>query len=238
MRKNINDVDDVCPRVFHLSSNRWGSLSPILFPHDQVHMQTQAVSRSASALATRTWNPSAFNAEALELMKENPQLAARSMTQLAMHKRTAERELNLSTESTNDLVAFAVSSGMVALIGMWEGNVLAKRDAIIEGWELNGDLEVDTEPSPELWKAKAIPEPGKLGPIPMGLILPVLFGIGSVIAASRRDEREPASTAERVLATTATTTFGLWIANMTRAVGYRREKADLLAKTVIAETGT
>lgn len=203
-------------------------------------MQTQALTRSTALPNRRDLNPAHFKAEALELMQANPALAAQSMTQLALSKRDAERELNISRESTNDLVAFAVSTGLVALIGLWDGSVMAKRDAIIAGFEEQGLIGAGDEPNAEIWKAAGVKEPGKLfGVIPMGLLVPVAFGVMSVIAAARRDERAPAGTFERVTSVTATTTFGVWVAGMTRASGYRRQQTKMVtAAAAAAMTGT
>jgi len=194
-------------------------------------MSTQALSTAApfrSLPSRREFNPSHFNAEALDLMQANPPLAAKSFTQLAVAKRDAERELNMSRESTSDLAAFAFSSGIVALVGLWDGNVMAKRDALIANFEEQGIVAPGAEPTSQVWKDAKIKEPGKLlGVVPMGLLLPVAFGTLSVIAAARRNENAPAGTFERVMAVTATTTFGVWLSGITRAHGYRRQQAKL-----------
>lgn len=201
-------------------------------------MQTQAIQRSG-ATAQRAFNPSTYRAEALELMEANPKLAAHSMTQLATTKRETERELNIAQETQADLAAFLASTALVAIIGGVDGATMAKRDALIETFEEAGLIQAGEEPPRSLWKAQGVREPGRLWIFPVALLIPAALGIGAIAVAARRDENERASVGERVLAVTATTTFGLWVANATRAMGYRwQQKRMLTAGAQAAMTGT
>lgn len=198
-------------------------------------MSTQAIARAPS----RQFNPASYRAEALDLMQANPALAANSMTQLARSKREAERELNIAEESTQDIVAFLASTALVAVLGMWDGSIMAKRDSIIESFEMNGLVQPGEEPPASLWKAQGVKEPGKLWILPYGLLVPVLLGAGAVALAGTRDEAEGASTLERVAAVSATTTFGVWVASLTRASGYRWQQRRMIAAGAQAQmTGT
>lgn len=204
-------------------------------------MQTQAIQRPRSngATAPRAFNPSTYRAEALELMEANPKLAAHSMTQLATTKRETERELNIAQETQADLAAFLVSTALVALIGGIDGATMAKRDALIQTFEEAGLVQPGEEPARALWKAQGVKEPGKLWVIPTALLIPAALGIGAIIVAARREENDRASVGERVLAVTATTTFGVWVAGATRAMGYRwQQKRMLTAGAQAAMTGT
>lgn len=210
-------------------------------------MPSQALSRStpvrasAARTAPRAFNPSSYRAEALELMEANPKLAAQAQTQLASNYRAAERDLNAAEESTQDIIAFLASTALVAAIGMWDGTVMAKRDSIIELFEANGLIKEDEEPPRELWKAQGIKEPGRLWIFPTQLIVPILLGAGAVAAAASREENDQASTLERVLAVSATTTFGLWVAGITRAAGFRMQQKKMIAAgtwAAIQATGT
>lgn len=199
-------------------------------------MSNQAIARRAPS---KSFNPTSYKAEALDLMKANPTLAAQSMTQLASSKRAAERELNIATETTNDLVAFVVSTAVVGLLALLDGTVMAKRDAIIEGFEADGLIQAGEEPPSSLWKAEGIKEPGKLWILPYSLLAPIAFAAAAVGLSASRDESEPAGTMERVAAVTATTTFGLYVAGMTRAAGYRMQQRKMLnAAAQTAMTGT
>lgn len=199
-------------------------------------MSTQAISRRTPS---KSFNPSSYKAEALDLMKANPSLAAQSMTQLAGSKRAAERELNIATETTQDLAAFAVSSILVGLLGMLDGTIMAKRDAIIEGFETDGLIQPGEEPPSTLWKAEGIKEPGKLWFMPYNLLIPIVLGGVAVGLGAGREEDESPSTAERVFAVSATTTFGLYVASITRAAGYRFQQRRMLnAAAQTAMTGT
>lgn len=186
-------------------------------------MKSQALqqTRTSTTSSARKFNPQEYRAEFSDLMKVNPGLAANAATQLAGTKRDMDRQLNAAEDSTSDIIAFIVSTGVVALVGMYDGTVQAKRDQLIEGFEANGLIGVGEEPPRELWKAQGVKEPGKLWIFPTSLLIPIALGVGAVAVAAGRDEDEPASVPERVLAVTATTTFGLFIAGLTRASGYR-----------------
>ena len=201
-------------------------------------MSSQALQRR-TPVSTRSFNPSTYRAEALELMEANPALAANSMTQLAKSKREAERDLNMAEDSTSDIVAFLASSLIVAAIGAYDGTVMAKRDQLIETFEAAGTVLPGQEPTKDVWKSAGVKEPGKLWIFPTALLVPILLGAGAVIVAGRRDEDEPATTGERILAVSATSSFGLWLASITRASGYRyQQKRMLNAGVQAAMTGT
>lgn len=199
-------------------------------------MPTQAVQKRSTS---RSFNPAEYRADFQDLMAVNPGLAANAATTLARSKRDAERAVNISEESTADIVAFLVSTGIVAAIGMYDGMVTAKRDQIIEGFEADGLIAAGEEPPGDLWKAQGLKDPAKvIGFFPKALLVPILLGTATVVAASMREEDDRPGIAERSLAVSATTTFGLFIAGLTRASGYRWQQKRMLAAAQQAMTGT
>ena len=188
-------------------------------------MPTQAMQRRSPS---KRFNPSEYRTDFADLMAVNPGLAANAATTLARSKREAEREVNAAEEATADIIAFLVSSGIVALVGMWDGTVMARRDAILQTFEASGVLAAGEEPSRELWKAQGVKEPGKLWIFPTSLIVPIVLGGIAVAVAAGRDEDEPASVAERIFAVSATSTFGLFVANLTRGAGYRWQQKRMI----------
>lgn len=201
-------------------------------------MPAQAMTKSRS---TRSFNPSEYRADFSDLMAVNPGLAANAATALARSKRDAEKQVNISDESKADIVAFGVSTLIVAAIGMYDGTVMAKRDQIIEDFESQGLIAAGEEPPADLWKAQGIKDPGKvLGFFPKSLLVPIILGVATVGAAAGREEDDPPSILERSLAVSTTTTFGLFVAGLTRAHGYRWQQKRMLAaaNAAGAMTGT
>jgi len=199
-------------------------------------MPTQAMQRRSPR---KRFNPSEYRADFQDLMAVNPGLAANAATSLAKSKRAAEREVNAAEDATADIIAFLVSSGIVALVGMWDGTVMARRDAILEQMEAGGLLAAGEEPTRDLWKAQGIKEPGKLWIFPTSLLVPIALGAVAVVVAAGREEDEPASVAERIFAVSATSTFGLFVASLTRGAGYRWQQKRMIGAAVEqAMTGT
>jgi hypothetical protein len=204
-------------------------------------MQTQAITRRlptqapsgpaapARAAGIRRFNPTEFKNDFLDLVKVNPGLAADTATKIAEQRSLQNRELNAASSNTADFVAFLLSTGVVALVGAWDGSIQAKRNKIIAGWETAGLVPLGQEPDPAIWKAQAVKEPGTvLGQTWIRTVgVPVLFGGLAVLSASMRDESDPASWYERTFAVSAISTWGLAVAGWTRSAGYRwQEKRD------------
>jgi hypothetical protein len=202
-------------------------------------MSSQAMTTARSQTAPRRFNPKEYSADFHDLMQVNPKLAVNAATALAASKREIDRQLNFAEDQTSDLIAFAVSTGLVALVGWYDGSVMKRRDALIDQFEAQGLIGAGEEPPRELWKAQGVKEPGKLWIFPTSLLIPIVLGAAAIGVAAGRDEDERPSTLERTLAVTATTTFGLFVAGYTRAAGYRwQEKRMITAGTQAAMTGT
>lgn len=201
---------------------------------------TPAAAPARSPGGVRALNPQEYKAEFRDLIAVNPTLAADSATKLAMTKKNLERQLNAASEGTADIVAFLLSTGIVALVGIADGAMLAKRDAILKTWEDGGLITEGEEPPPSLWKDQKKREPGKLWIFPINLLIPIGLGTIAVVAAASRDEHERAGMFERVMAVSATSTFGLWVAGLTRGTGYRWQSNRQMgsATTGTTQTGT
>lgn len=185
-------------------------------------------------------NPTEYKAEFRDLMAVNPALAADSATKLAVTKKSLERELNAAEESTIDIGAFLLSSGLVALVGFYDGTVMAKRDAIITSWELGQLIPEGTEPPSSMWKDQKVREPGKVWIFSTQFLIASAFAAVAVLRASMRDESDRAGLFERTMAVAATSTFGLWIASMTRSSGFNWQNNRALTAGTggNAQTGT
>jgi len=200
-------------------------------------MTTQAVARRSPR---KRFNPSEYRSDFQDLMTVNPTLAANAATSLAKSKRAAERELNAASDVTADLIALTISTGIVSLVGFWDGTVMARRDAILTSWEMAGTLGAGQEPDRAMWKAQGVKEPGKLfGFFPISLLIPIASFAAAMVFAGNRDEDEPAGIPERVFAVTAASTLGMWTAGLTRGGGYRwQQKRMIGAAADAAMTGT
>lgn len=207
-------------------------------------MQTQAISRRlptqapsaapARATGVRRFNPAEFKNDFLDLVKVNPGLAADTATKIAEQRSHQNRELNAASDNTADFLAFALSTGVVAAVGMWDGSIQAKRNAIIAGWETAGLVPVGTEPESGMWKTQGVKDPGKLWIIPYSLLTPIVLAGLAVGAAAARDEHDPAPWYERTLAVSAVSTWGLFIAGLTRSYGYRAQEKRMLGTAAAA----
>jgi hypothetical protein len=210
-------------------------------------MQTQAISRhtpkapvapaAPRASGVRHFNPTSFKNDFLDLVKVNPGLAADTATKIAEQRSLANRELNAASDNTADFVAFLLSTGIVALVGAWDGSIQAKRNAIISGWESAQLVQVGEEPPGSMWKEQGVKDPADLlgvSFLPYAFLTPVLLGTLAVATAAMRDEGDPAPWYERTLAVSAVSTFGLWIAGMTRKFGYHWQEKRMSAAPAAA----
>lgn len=191
---------------------------------------------------TRRFNPAEYRDNAMDLIKANPELAADAVTKLARRKHNADTELKKASEGTKDLLAFFGMTGVLALVGMWNGSMAAKREALIDAWEAGGAsiAGANLVDADEPWKHEGgVSDPKMLFFVPKLLLVPMGFGLLWGITASMSKGKE-AGTFQRFAALTTGTTAAYFVADWAGGWMFKKKSRQLAqAPTVspIAATG-
>lgn len=188
-------------------------------------MATKAIQRSA-----RRFNPGEYRQDMIDLIKTNPELAAKSATTVASRKVRAENSAASDAEDTRNLIAAIVTFGVMGATGAWQGSMAAKRDAIIDDWELEGAERagVSLTDAPVPWSSDAgVGDPTKWWVIPKMLVVPLGTGILAVIAASMRKRGAMAGALEKSMTFSAIGTFGMTLASLVADFAYRRKEKKI-----------
>ena len=164
-----------------------------------------------------------------DLIKTNPQLAAKSASQLAGKKVRADNQVADADNATREMVAFFGSTLVMGAAGWWMGSLKARRDVLIADWEAEGAESVGaslTEDKVPWDHERGVSNPMKWWFFPKVMVLPIGTGIAAMIAASMRKSGQAAGGFERTMTMSSIGTFGLTIAGLVGEWSYtRKEKA-------------
>ncbi len=171
-----------------------------------------------------------------DLIKTNPELAAKSASQLAGKKVRAENQVVDADNATRELVAFLGSTVIMGFAGWWMGSLKAKRDALVADWEAEGaesaGASLSEDPAP--WDhERGVSNPMKWWFFPKLMVIPLGTGLVAMIAASMRKKGQAASGFERTMTMSSISTFGLTIAGLTGGMSYARREKKLAKATDI-----
>ena len=176
------------------------------------------------------FNPTEYREDFEDMIKVNPELAAKSASQLAGKKVRAENQVADADSATRELIAFLGSTVVMGVAGWWMGSMKAKRDALIADWEAEGAESVGaslTEDEAPWDHERGVGNPTKWWFFPKLLVLPLGTGLVAMIAASMRKKGRSAGGFERTMTMSAISTFGLTIASLTGGRAYASKEKKL-----------
>lgn len=179
------------------------------------------------------FNPTEYREDFKDLIATNPELAAKSASQLAGRKVRAENAVAEADNATRELLGGLTSVAVMSVGGWWLGNLEAKQMALIDDWEAEGaDMQnVSVADVKHPWDHEnGVKNPMKWWFFPKVLVLPLSTGVLALISASMRKGNQMPSTFERAMTLSAVSTLGLSVASMLGSVSYERKAKKIQAK--------
>lgn len=176
------------------------------------------------------FNATEYKEDFLDLIKTNPELAADSAKRVASKKVRAENQVAEADMATRELVAFLLSTVVMAGAGWWSGSMRAKRDALVADWEMQGadSVGASVADTPEPWDHESgVKNPTMWWFFPKLIVFPIGSGILAVIAAGLRKKGQMPGIFERAMTMTAISTFGFTVASVVGGMSYDRKEKSL-----------
>ncbi len=194
-------------------------------------MATKALARQ------RAFNPKDMHDDVYDLARVNPAKLAQNVTRLARRKNQSDGDLDRAERAAVELVGTVGAAAVTMLVGHWDGQIEAVREAMLAQWESAGNDASTNCPVP--WEMEGVADPGTaFWVVPKLLIPPVLAGVGAILAAVPRKAvggRMPMpGFIETLLTRTAQFTFVYAVGSWARAKGYckRAQQIDQGSYTI------
>ncbi|MCH9637714.1 MAG: hypothetical protein K0U16_07205 [Gammaproteobacteria bacterium] len=174
--------------------------------------------------ARRRFNGTQYKEDFLDLIKANPEMAADSAKRLAARKVRAENQVEDDETATKGVVALMVGITVTSATGWWSGGLQAKRDALVDDWELQGAESVGAAvaDTPFPWQhERGVGHPMYwFGFFPKLLLVPVVAAGWAGIAAAMRKKNQAPGYVEKAMTTTALMSFGVFAASFVGEISY------------------